>query len=273
MQGASRHALAAVQGRLAGLSDGLPDAAGMTSVAEGLFAVVRLLDQGGTLRRTLADPTTPGAAKEGLLDALLAGQLEPLPLTVLKDIVAQRWSRPRDLVDAVEVLAVQAIFLVAQAEGSLDDVEDELFRFARILNREPALRLALTDKAVSQEPKTALLAGLLGPRAKAATLRLVEALVANPRGRTLEDGLEDFAALAAELRQRLLAQVTSAVPLTEDQQTRLSAALAQSLGREVALQLEVDPSVLAGLVIRVGDEVIDASTLGRLNDARRRLAG
>ena len=271
MQGASRAALAEVRRELSALVADLPDAAGVGVIAEGLFAVVRLLDREGSLRRSLADPTTPFDAKERLLDGLLGEQLDPLPMRVLKDVVRPRWSSARHLVDAVEVLAVTSVFLVAEAEGSLDAVEDELFRFARTVAREPALRAVLTDRALAADRKRALLDGLLADKAKPATRRIVDALVLAPRGRTLEDGLADFAALAADVRSRTLATVTSAVPLDEGQQARLAAVLTRQLRRTVQLLVEVDPEVVGGVVVHVGDEVIDGSILHRLDDARRRL--
>ena len=269
---ASREALAAPRARLTELSAGLPDAAGIAGVADGLFAVVRLLDTSGQLRRTLADPTTPARNKNELLDSLLGSQLEPLPMQVLKEAVAQRWSGARDLVDGIEVLAAQARFLVSEADGSLDDVEDELFRFARIVARDPQLRAVLTDRALDNDRKRELLDGLLAERVRPATLSIVSQLVLSPRGRTLEDGLEEYAALAASIRSRSVATVTSAVALDDEQQERLAAALTRSLGRQVQVQVEVDPAVVGGLVVRVGDEVIDGSTLHRLREARRALA-
>lgn len=271
MQGASREALVSVRERLTALRAELPDAAGIGSVAEGLFSVVRLLDREGNLRRTLGDPATDAEAKTQLVDGLLGSQVEPLPLGLLKDAVAKRWSSPRDLVDAVEVLAVTAVFLVAEADGDLDDVEDELFRLARTIAREPQLRAVLTDRGLDPERKQALLDGLLDGKVKPATKRIAVALVITPRGRTLEDGLQDYAALAADVRSRTLATVTSAVPLDEAQQQRLAASLTAQLGREVQLQVEVDPKVVGGVVVHVGDEVIDGSTRHRLAEARRRL--
>ena len=265
---ASRGALRAARTSLTELAAELPDAAGISSVSEGLFGVVRLLDRSGQLRRALGDPTTAREAKESLLDSLLGEQLEPLALRVLKGVVGQRWSSPRDLVDAVEVLAVQAAFLVAEADGSLDDVEDELFRFSRIVANGPALRAVLTDRGLDSERKTALLTGLLGDRTRPETLRLVSSLVLAPRGRTLEDGLAEYARLAAEIRERSVARVTSAIRLTDEQETRLASALARTLGREVQLQVDVDPAVLGGLVVRVGDEVIDGTTRHHLRAAR-----
>ena len=269
---ASREALAAARSRLTDLAAGLPEAAGIGGVADGLFAVVRLLDTSGQLRRTLADPTTPARNKNDLLDNLLGSQLDPLPMQVLKEAVGQRWSGARDLVDGIEVLAVQARFLVAEADGSLDEVEDELFRFARIVARDPELRAVLTDRSLDGDRKRELLEALLADRVRPATLSIVLQLVLSPRGRTLEDGLAEYAALAASIRSRSVATVTSAVELDDDQQARLAAALSRSIGRAVQVQVEVDPKVVGGLVVRVGDEVIDGSTLHRLREARRALA-
>src|SRR5689334_13872827 len=173
---ASRGALRTARKSLTDLAAELPDAAGISGVSEGLFGVVQLLDRSGQLRRALGDPTTPGQAKESLLDSLLGSQLDPLPMRVLKEVVGQRWSSARDLVDAVEVLAVQAAFLVAEADGSLDEVEDELFRFSRIVARDSTLRAALTDRGLPNDRKSALLSGLLSDRARPETLRLVNAL-------------------------------------------------------------------------------------------------
>jgi F-type H+-transporting ATPase subunit delta len=265
---ASRGALRTARTSLTALAAELPDAAGISSVSEGLFGVVTLLDRSGQLRRALGDPTTALPAKHALLDSLLGSQLEPLPMRVLKDAVAERWSSPRDLVDAVEVLAVQAAFLVAEADGSLDDVEDELFRFSRIVAQDPILRGVLTDRGLDNDRKTALLTGLLGERTRPETLRLVTSLVSAPRGRTLEDGLAEYARLAAEIRERSVARVTTAVRLTDGQEERLAAALGRVLGRQVQLQLDVDPAVLGGVVVRVGDEVIDGTTRHHLRAAR-----
>lgn len=272
MQGASREALASVRERLTALRAELPDAAGLGTVAEGLFGVVRLLDRENNLRRTLGDPALDAQAKRDLVTGLLGQQVQPLPLGLLGDAVSLRWSSPRDLVDAVEVLAVTAVFLVADADGQLDAVEDELFRFARTVAREPQLRAVLTDRGLDVERKQALIDGLLDGKVAEGTKRIVQALVVTPRGRTLEDGLEAYARLAADVRSRTLATVVSAVPLDDAQRERLAAGLAAQLGRQVQLQVEVDPRVVGGVVVRVGDEVIDGSTRHRLAEARRSLS-
>lgn len=264
---ASRQALSGAREALTDMLADVPDA-DAAGASEGLFAVVRLLDGSGQLLRALADPTTPHEAKEQLLDQLLGGKLDGLALQTVKQAVTRRWSSARDLVDAVEILAVQAAFLRAHAEGSLDDVEDQLFRFSRIVAQDPSLRAVLTDRALGDDRKTALLDGLLADRARAETVRLISALVLAPRGRTLEDGLAEYSRLAAQIRDRSVAYVTSAVRLDEGQEQRLAAALAHTFGREVQLQVDLDPAVVGGLFIRVGDEVIDATTRHHLRAAR-----
>jgi len=271
MHGASREALAAVRSRLTSVADST-DASALSAAAEGLFAVVVLLDHEGTLRRTLGDPTTDAAAKDALLDGLLGSQLDPTALDLLKQAVAQRWSSPRDLVDALEVLAATATFLVAEKNGELDRVSNELFRFERAVAGAPELRSVLTDRGLAADRKKALLDGLLEGKAAEGTRRLVEALVLSPRGRTLEDGLAEFGDLGAQVRSRSLATVTTAIPLDDAQQQRLTASLSAQLGRQVQLQVDVDPTVVGGVLVRVGDEVIDGSTRSRLAEARRALA-
>ena len=161
----------------------------------------------------------------------------------------------------------------AEGEGVLDDVEDELFRFARLLEREPALRAALTDPGLPDDRKSSLVTDLLGGKAKPATVRLVEIAVTRSRGRSLEAALEDLVELAAARRSRYVAQVRVARPLEAAQETRLQTTLTRIYGREVSLQIDVDPAVLGGLEVRVGDEVIDGTVQRNLSNVRRSLAG
>lgn len=268
MQGASRDALATVREHLASLRD----SGDLGTAGEGLLAVVRLLDRETSLRRNLADPTTASEAKGSLLDALLGSQLDGTALQLVKVAASQRWSRARDLVDAIEEVGVTALFLVADREGSLDTVEEELFRFERTLASSPELRAVLTDRGLDADRKSALLDGLLEGKAQVTTRRVVAQAVLDPRGRTIEDSLSAFASLAAGVRSRTLATVTSAVPLDEGQRSRLAASLTAQLGQAVQLQVEVDPTVIGGVLVKVGDEVIDGSTRHRLAAARRNLS-
>jgi F-type H+-transporting ATPase subunit delta len=168
--------------------------------------------------------------------------------------------------------AYAAAFLaVISAEDVLGEVEDELFRFARLLEREPALRAALTDPGLPDDRKTGLLQSLLGSKAQPATIRLVEVAVTRPRGRSVETVLDELGRLAAARRQRLVAQVRAAAPLTDAQTERLQVVLARIYGRQVQLQVDVDPDVLGGVQVRVGDEVLDGTVVRRLDEVRRRL--
>ncbi|WP_217140181.1 F0F1 ATP synthase subunit delta [Streptomyces sp. AC627_RSS907] len=270
MNGASREALAAARERLDALTDSTSvDAA---QLADELAAVTALLDREVSLRRVLTDPAQAADAKADLAGRILGGQVSGPTADLVAGTVRSRWSGSRDLVDALEELAATADFTAAQRAGTLDDVEDELFRFGRIVASDTGLRSALTDRSASTSAKSELLHSLLGGRAKATTERLVTRLVTAPRGRSLEAGLESLSKLAAERRNRAVAVVTSAVPLSDTQKRRLGAALAKLYGRAMHLNLDVDPEVLGGIRVRVGDEIINGSLADRLEDAARRMA-
>jgi F-type H+-transporting ATPase subunit delta len=271
MNGASREALAAARERLDALTDSTSvDAA---QLADELAAVTALLDREASLRRVLTDPAQPGEAKAELVRRVLGAQVTGPTLDLVSGTVRSRWSQPRDLVDALEELANVADLTAAEKADALDDVEDELFRFSRIVSSNTELRAALTDRAVGASAKIELLHRLLGGRANVTTERLVTRLVTAPRGRSLEAGLESLSKLAAARRDRMVAVVTSAVPLSDAQKRRLGAALAKLYGRRMHLNLDVDPEVLGGIQVTVGDEIINGSIADRLEDARRRMAG
>ncbi|MGW5656524.1 F0F1 ATP synthase subunit delta [Streptomyces humi] len=268
--GASREALATGRERLDALTDSTSVDA--TRLADELAAVTALLDREAGLRRVLTDPAQPGEAKAELVRRLVGGQVSETAADVVAGLVRSRWSQPRDLVDALEELANIADLTAAQKSNTLDDVEDELFRFGRIVSSSTELRAALTDRKATAAAKVELLHRLLGGRAKPVTERLVTRLVTVPRGRSLEAGLEALSKLAAERRSRVVAVVTSAVPLSEPQKQRLGAALAKLYGRTMHLNLDVDPAVVGGIRVQVGDEVINGSIADRLEDAARRMA-
>ncbi|MFF9088278.1 F0F1 ATP synthase subunit delta [Streptomyces sp. NPDC014991] len=270
MNGASREALAAARGRLDALTDST--AVDAAQLADELAAVTALLHREAGLRRALTDPAQPGEAKAQLVQRLIGGQVSGSTADLVSGVARSRWSRSRDLVDAVEELADIADLTAAEKTGTLDDVEDELFRFGRIVSSDTGLRAALTDRAAGAPAKAELLHRLLGGRAKRATERLVTRLVTAPRGRSLEAGLESLSRLAAERRNRVVAVVTSAVPLSDGQKERLGAALTKLYGRRMHLNLDVDPEVVGGMRVQVGDEVINGSIADRLDEAARRMA-
>jgi len=275
MQGVSRASLATVREKLESVLSGgkKKDAAVKQQVAEELFSVVALLDSNARLRRMLSDPAVDAGRRERLAADLFATRLSAPSSAVIEALVRASWGRPTDLVDAADELAAQALFAMAAQVDVLDEVEDELFRFGRILDREPTLRRALTDPSLPAGRKTELLQALLGDRVQAATLVLVHEVVLRPRGRTIDRGLEEYGRLAAARRERLVAQVRTVVPLSDEQLDRLSAALADRLGHQVHLNVELDPDLIGGLTVRVGDVLFDGSIVHRLALARHVMTG
>jgi F-type H+-transporting ATPase subunit delta len=270
MQSASRDALGAATARLDEHIDAT-GAADLKRLADDLFAVVGLLDREHALRRALADPATPSGARGGLADRLFDGKIGRPALDVVSDVVKSRWSRAGDLLDGLESLARAAAFGVAEKDGSLDRVEDELFRFGRILDREPELSRLLSDTATPVDKRVGLLRDVLGGKVTPVTATLLEQAVRNPRSRNLHIAAEELSELAAARRDRYVAHVRTPVRMTGEQEQRLTDSLTRLYGRPISLQMELDPDLLGGLVVRVGGELIDGSVAGRLAAARRAL--
>ncbi|MBP2476787.1 F-type H+-transporting ATPase subunit delta [Crossiella equi] len=269
---ASREAFATAQARLSQVtSDASSDLLG--TLADELFAVVGLLGKESGLRRAVADPATDPAAREGLVRGLLGGKVAAETLSVLTAVVTARWSSARELVDGVETLGRTALLVQGERDGRLDSVEDELFRLGRIVAANGQLDRLLSDPTGDAQGKRALLRSLLGGKVEKVTIALVEQLVTSLRGRGAVTGLEELADAAARRRERSVAHVRTSVELSEAQQDRLTATLTRIYARPIALHIEVDTSLSGGLVIKVGDEVIDGSAAGRLEALRRTLAG
>jgi F-type H+-transporting ATPase subunit delta len=285
LHAASRDALAAAELRLLELVDGTsttgtttataaaPRNDALTTLGGELFAVVDLLTGQTQLRRALGDSSSEPAKREQLVRGLLAGQVGEATVQVLVEVVTSKWSSPRELVDGIESLARSALLAQAERDGRLDAVEDELFRLGRIVEGNADLDRALTQPASPVESKLTLVDDLVGGKVEPVTALLVRQLVRTPRGQRVVAGLSELSALAAKRRERSVAHVRSAVELTAQQQDRLLAALTRIYSRPIALHVEVDPSLTGGVLIKVGDEVIDGSTAGRLAALRRDLAG
>jgi F-type H+-transporting ATPase subunit delta len=265
----SRASLAQVRERLESIIDSGADRA---ALGGDLFAVLHLIDREHGLRRAVSDPARDGADKARLVQILLEGKISPAALELVADVARLRWSKPSELSDAVETLAVTAESARAEADGDLDDLEDELFRFSRVIEGEPPLRAALATPSLPADRKQSVLDALLEGRTTMSTRALIGELVLRPRGRSLEGGLAEYGKLVAQRRQRLVALVRTPVELSEGQRTRLAAVLAAAYGHDVHLNIELDPTTIGGLSIQIGDEIIDGTIAGRLDDVRRRLA-
>jgi F-type H+-transporting ATPase subunit delta len=165
----------------------------------------------------------------------------------------------------------RGMFEIARAEGTLDEVEDELFRFARSYESSDELRNTLSDEQIPAAKRQAIVEDLLGGKATGTTTQLVSMIVGSGRGRDLPAIVDKLVARASAAKNLELAEVRTAVPLTQDQETRLAAALANATGKQVNLKVVVDPSVLGGLVATVGDTVIDGSVRTRIDQLKSRL--
>jgi F-type H+-transporting ATPase subunit delta len=245
----------------------------LTGLADELFAVARLLDGQLTLRRSLSDPAGKPEERAALANRLFASRLSPAALDLVENVARQRWSRPPDLVEAFMALATEASLDAAEVRGELDDVEDELFRFGRIVSSDRELARILSDRKAPMEGKAALLDGLLSRKVSPVTEQLVRNVLTGPHAGHAENAIERLSEVASRRRGQSVARVTTAVALTAEQEQRLAQVLGRIYGRTVGLQVTVDPSVLGGLIVQVGDEVIDGSIAHRLEAAGRRLVG
>lgn len=275
MQGASREALGAVRQQLDTLlrSGGLGGADGAARVGDDLLAVAQLLDGQPALRRALTDTGREADDRAALVRRLLASRVGEPASDVVVGAVRARWTRPSDLVAGLEELGLEAHLAAAEQAGRLGDVEDQLFRFGRVVAGDAALRAALVDRSAPPASRTALVRRLLEGRAAPETVRLVEHAVVARRERALEAALDRLVDLAARRRQHMVATVRVAVPLTPEHRDRLARALERQHGRPVHLNVVVDPDVIGGLRVELGDEVVDGTVASRLDEARRRLAG
>jgi F-type H+-transporting ATPase subunit delta len=248
------------------------DGVDVARLAEDLLAMSSTVQGSGSLRRALADPSREGRERAGLVDRLFAGRVGEPAQHVARTVAAQRWTSSTDLPVALEELAVEAFLAHAQAAGRLGRVEDELFRFQRIVAGDSRLQAALTDPRAPAATKGTLVKQLLSQKAAPETVRLASHAVATRTerfGRTMES----YQRIAARRQDQVTAVVTSARPLSEGQVDRLVAALTRQYGRAVNANVVVDPGVIGGMRIEIGDEVIEGTISSRLDDARRRLSG
>lgn len=270
MQPASRVSLTAAAERL----DEVADGAGveeLTRLGDELASASELLLAERGLRRSMVDPSASDEARRGLVERLFESKVGGRTLETLSALVSSRWSRSLDLADGLEELGNQAILAVAEKDGALEEVEDELFRFGRIVAAQPRLAELLSDRTTPASRRVELLDRVLDDKVAAATLRLLQHAVRSPRDRHLDQVAEQLVERAAARRERSVAHVTAPLPLSEEQERRLAEVLGRIYRRPVSLQVELDPELLGGLVIRVGDEVIDGSVADRLARARQGL--
>ena len=264
MRAATRQALAASRAALEAARPTLS-----LQVGEELFAASRLIGETPALRTALTETAVEPEDKRSIVGRVFASLSAPAR-SVLTTVVSNDWSSPDDLLAGIEELGIRAIAASAPAGGN---IENELFAFGAVVGRNAEVELALSNKLASGDAKARLVNTLLTGKASEETLAIARHLVRQPRGRRIGELVRSAAKTVADESGLQIATVTSAAPITADQLARLQTRLTTQYGRPVGIHWVLDPQVLGGLRIQVGDDVVDGSIASRLNDLRLQLAG
>lgn len=243
------------------------------AAGQDLLSVVDLLAGERGLRAMLADPAIRAEAKKRTMAQLLTGKISPLAASVIDEIATARWSSDADLVDACEIAGSSLVLMAAEKEARIDRVEEELFRFGRAIDANAQLQMALTNPAMPAAAKQGIVHTLLDGKSATETVTLLAQGTGNLRGRRIQAVVIELSELAAARRGRVIAEIRTAVSLTATQESRLAAVLTQLHGRPVELNINLDPSVIGGIEVCIGDEVVDGTISSRIDQARRRMAG
>jgi F-type H+-transporting ATPase subunit delta len=244
-------------------------AAQLATVADEILSVAGLLRAQPRLRRALTDPARPGTERSELLRSLVAGKLSQITVDSLATLVSGRFGSPMELLNAVERLGTEALLDSGDRAGDLADIEDELFRFGQIVSGSGELAVTLSDPGAATSRRVKLVEDLLKGKAKPTTLRLVEVALEGFGGRSFEGSLTRLVEMTAAKRDREVAYVVVATPLTDGEEQALASKLADIYGRPVSLKIDVNPAIIGGVSVKVGSDLYDGTILRRLNEARQ----
>ena len=267
MQSASREAVKQVREQANSVL-GRYSTDGLIGLAQELYAVADLLTAQPRLRRRLADSAAAPEHRTGMARTLLEGKISASALSIVEQAVSVRWSAAWDLVDALETSGDDVLLAAADSDGVLDEVEDELFRLERILDAASDLTTLLDQAAVDGSTRTKLLDSVIEEKVNRVTLALVRHAVVTQRKRSILLAVDELIESAGARRERSVARVISAIELTQQQERALADKLSELYDRRIEVRYAVDPAVRGGLVVRVGDEIIDGSVMSRLNQIR-----
>lgn len=262
MGSASREALAQVQHTLTALGKKVN-----STVGAELLEASGVISSSSALQGAIADAVVPAQAKQNLVAEVFASASEPSRV-ILDAVASHRWSDSDDVVSAIETLGIRAEAMVS---GS--GLDDELLAISAVIGSDPELELTLGSKLGGAEAKAGLVETIFAKQASGAAVRIVGHLVKNARGRRVGAMLRDAARVVADQYGFDLAAVTVAHELPKATATRLEKTLAESYGRPVKLNISRDPSIIGGMRIQIGNDVIDGSVAARLNELRTQLAG
>jgi len=269
--GSSRQSLVIARGALDAAVKGA-SAATASEISTHLFFATEVFAGKAALRRAITDPSRDVASKSALIKELFGSKIGKEASDLISGVAALRWSASKDVIYVLEQLAIEAEASSANINNELDRLEDELFSASRILLGSAELRSALVGGA-GADLKAALVTELLTKSASASTVKLVRALVTQRRGRSIEAAFAQYLFGLANRRNRLIAVVRTAAPISDAQKVRLSGAIEKQVGQPIRVNIQVDPAIIGGVSITFADEVIDASISNRLAHAGRALAG
>ncbi len=273
MKGTSRQSLAAARAALEKKISSL-DSASISKVSTDLLSMVAVFDSNIALSRALTDPSRKTEDKSELVKRVFENGVSETTFAFVKELIALRWSYASDLVRAIERLGVETEAAAAEKDGALDRLESELFAFTQTIQDSSELRAVLADRTVqSTAKKSALIRTLLNGKATESTMRLIGAMVDQPRGRNVEAGMRDLTEAVAARKNRTIVHVKSAIALSKEQIDRITKSLSAQIGATVRLNVEIDSKILGGLSVRFGDELIDGSIATRIIGAERTLSG
>ena len=266
----SRQSLLSLRAALDSKLKDLPQPAAI-EFATDLFTVLTVLSSSVGVRRALTDNSRDASSKAELISNLFGKNIGAQAQALIASASSLRWSNPAELADAIERLAVEAEASAAEKNNELEKLEDQLFDFTRVLVANPDLRQALNTSADSDAGKVALLEAVVKGKYAISTLNLLRRVVVLRRGRSIDSTLTTYSHYVSTRRDRLVAHVKSAVVLSDVQRNKLVAALTKQMGKEVHVNIEIDPKVLGGISIRYADDVIDGTIFNRLAEAGRAL--
>lgn len=241
-------------------------------LASEIYQVVDTVDRSASLRRALTDPNRSGEDRAALAQHLLGGRLDGEVVDLVAGMVRREWSEESDLSDALVELGDFTLLVSAQQAERLERVESELHGVVRLLDSDRELRTTALDRTLNAERRADLMADVLGGTVAYETTELVRRVIVRPRTPNPVGELQGVIEAAAAQRNHLVASVRSATPLNDEQIGRLADALERRYGRPVDVQVGIDPELLGGLRVRVGDDLIDDTISRRLDDVRRRLS-
>jgi len=241
------------------------------SFATDLFAIAGAVASSAQLRSILSDPSAEVNAKSELVVKVFGKHVGSSALEFAKSLTAKRWSRGSDLVAGFEELGVIAVAAVADKAGELGNIEAGLFAFVQAIESDSELQMALGNKAASDEAKTSLVNKLVAGKLSESASILVRQAVVGARGRRVSQVIETFGKLVSGYAERLVATVTVAKPLDAAQLDRLQATLTKTYGQSLRLNQRIDESIIGGVKVQVGEEIIDGSVASRLINLKQQL--